>query len=131
MASRKLSDLRRDVELMAEKHIELCRQNGIDLLIYCTYRSELEQNELYAQGRTKPGKIVTNCRGGQSQHNKTNAQNLPAALGYDCVPLSGGKAIWNDKDPAWAIVVKCGEEAGLKASARWSGKLKEMCHFGV
>jgi peptidoglycan L-alanyl-D-glutamate endopeptidase CwlK len=28
-----------------------------------------EQNELYAQGRTKPGKVVTNARGGKSYHN--------------------------------------------------------------
>ena len=25
----------------------------------CTFRSNIEQDELYAQGRTKPGKIVT------------------------------------------------------------------------
>lgn len=31
-----------------------------------TYRSNAEQNELYAQGRTKAGKIVTNAKGGQS-----------------------------------------------------------------
>ena len=35
----------------------------------CTHRTEAEQLELYAQGRTKPGKIVTNAKGGQSYHN--------------------------------------------------------------
>lgn len=34
-----------------------------------TYRSSDEQDALYAQGRTKPGKVVTNARGGQSLHN--------------------------------------------------------------
>ena len=34
-----------------------------------TYRSFDEQNHLYAQGRTKPGKIVTYAKGGQSYHN--------------------------------------------------------------
>ena len=34
-----------------------------------TYRSPAEQDILYAQGRTKPGKIVTNAKGGQSVHN--------------------------------------------------------------
>lgn len=34
-----------------------------------TNRSNEEQNELYAQGRTKPGKIVTNAKAGQSPHN--------------------------------------------------------------
>lgn len=28
-----------------------------------------EQNELYAQGRTKPGKIITKAKGGKSFHN--------------------------------------------------------------
>lgn len=34
-----------------------------------TYRSSIEQEELYAQGRTKPGTKVTNARAGQSAHN--------------------------------------------------------------
>lgn len=34
-----------------------------------TLRTFAEQNALFAQGRTKPGKIVTNARGGQSYHN--------------------------------------------------------------
>lgn len=131
MSSRRLSDLRHDVRCMAEKHVELCAKNGIELLIYCTYRSNQEQDALYAQGRTTPGKIITNARGGQSQHNKVDSQMQPAAEGYDCVPVKNGKAIWNGKDPAWAIVIKCGEEAGLKASARWSGRLKEQSHFGI
>jgi hypothetical protein len=32
-------------------------------------RSFAEQDALYAQGRTKPGKIVTKARGGFSNHN--------------------------------------------------------------
>jgi peptidoglycan L-alanyl-D-glutamate endopeptidase CwlK len=32
-------------------------------------RTVAEQDALYAQGRTKPGKIVTNAKGGQSAHN--------------------------------------------------------------
>lgn len=131
MSSRNLSDLRQDVRHMCEKHIELCKESGIELLVYCTYRSRQEQDELYAQGRTTPGKIVTNARGGESQHNKLDSTQRPAAEGYDCVPLKNGKAIWDGKDPAWSIVIRCGEEAGLKASARWSGKMKELCHFGI
>ena len=34
-----------------------------------TLRTFAEQNALFAQGRTKPGKVVTNARGGQSYHN--------------------------------------------------------------
>ena len=34
-----------------------------------TLRTFAEQDALYAQGRTTPGKIVTNAKGGQSNHN--------------------------------------------------------------
>ncbi len=34
-----------------------------------TLRTAAEQNELYAQGRTKPGSIVTYAKAGQSMHN--------------------------------------------------------------
>lgn len=34
-----------------------------------TLRTFAEQNALFAQGRTKPGKVVTNAKGGQSFHN--------------------------------------------------------------
>jgi len=34
-----------------------------------TYRDHAKQDQLYAQGRTAPGNIVTNARGGRSWHN--------------------------------------------------------------
>lgn len=40
-----------------------------------------EQNALYAQGRTKPGKIVTNAKGGSSFHNYGVA--IDFAIMYD------------------------------------------------
>lgn len=42
---------------------------GIRLRITQTLRTIEEQDALYAQGRTKPGKKVTNARGGSSYHN--------------------------------------------------------------
>lgn len=35
----------------------------------CTHRSNAEQAELYAKGRTAPGPKVTNAKPGQSKHN--------------------------------------------------------------
>jgi len=46
-----------------------------------------EQNQLYAQGRTKAGNIVTNAKGGFSYHNY--------GLAIDIVELIEGKANWN------------------------------------
>lgn len=42
---------------------------GVRLRFAYTLRTIEEQNSLYAQGRTKPGNIVTNAKGGQSYHN--------------------------------------------------------------
>lgn len=36
-----------------------CREAGLDIFIAETYRPQSRQNELWEQGRTKPGKIVT------------------------------------------------------------------------
>lgn len=42
---------------------------GVRLRFAYTLRTIEEQDELYASGRTKPGKKVTNAKGGQSIHN--------------------------------------------------------------
>lgn len=42
---------------------------GVRLRFSHTLRTIKEQNDLYAQGRTKKGNIVTNAKGGQSYHN--------------------------------------------------------------
>ena len=126
MSSRKLEDLSPYVRNAALKHKELCHSHGVELLIYCTLRSNEEQDVLYAQGRTTKGAIVTNARAGQSAHNP-NKEGFAEA--YDCCPMIGGKPIWDSKNTAWAIVGACGEESGLSWSGRWAGKLKETAHF--
>ena len=42
---------------------------GIDIRITQGLRTIAEQDAIYAQGRTKPGKVVSNAKGGQSFHN--------------------------------------------------------------
>lgn len=54
---------------MVEELLERAEIAGHKLRITHGYRSVGEQNELFAQGRTKPGAIVTNARGGESFHN--------------------------------------------------------------
>lgn len=46
----------------------------------CTYRSKEEQDALYAQGRSKPGKKVTNAQAGQSAHNFNPSLALDFAM---------------------------------------------------
>lgn len=126
MSSRSIEDLNQSTRQSAIIHKQLCAVKGIDLLIYCTLRSNEEQTLLYSIGRTKSGKIVTNARAGESAH---NPDEFGKAAAYDCCPMIAGKPMWDTNHPSWAIVISCGEEAGLVASARWAGKLKESCHF--
>lgn len=110
---------------------QACEDAGIDILVYCTYRSNEEQNALYAQGRTKAGKIVTYARGGQSKHNHT-VGGVPSSLAFDCVPLRGGRPVWgrtNAEDLAlWVKVGKIGKSCGLEWAGDWK-KFKEFPHF--
>lgn len=128
MASRNLNDLRKDVKEKAELHIKLCADEGIDLLVYCTYRSNAEQAAEYAKGRTAPGKIVTNAKPGQSKHNHTD-NGAPASLAYDCVPVVNGKAQWSNSKLI-NRVGELGEKAGLVWAGRWKS-FKEYVHFEV
>lgn len=116
--SRSLTDLNPKVAAMCSEFINSCKKQHIDILITSTYRDTESQNALYAQGRTAPGKKVTNAKGGQSFHNWKVA--------FDFCPLVNGKPNWNDV----ALYTKCGEIAesvGLEWAGRWKS-FKELAH---
>lgn len=69
--------------------IDLAQKEGYDLRVVQGLRTVEEQNELYAQGRTKPGKKVTNAKGGQSNHNYGCAVDLGFYV--------NGQISWEDK----------------------------------
>jgi peptidoglycan L-alanyl-D-glutamate endopeptidase CwlK len=117
--SRSLSDLNPKVAAMCSEFINRCKDQGIDIIITSTYRDAESQNALYAQGRTTPGKIVTNAKGGQSFHNWKVA--------FDFCPIVNGKPQWADL----ALFTKCGEigeSVGLEWAGRWV-KFKELAHL--
>ena len=58
--SRDIALLRDDVEANCRKWMDLCREAGLDVLVTNTVRDKEYQEYLYAQGRTRPGSIVTN-----------------------------------------------------------------------
>lgn len=123
MSSRDLYDLHPTVRAKATAHLMACEAEGIDLLVTSTYRSPAEQDALFAQGRTRPGKKVTKARGGQSFHNYR--------LAYDVVPLRNGKPVWGTSGAdgkLWQRVGELGEGAGLEWGGRWRG-LIDLPHF--
>lgn len=143
MSSRAISDLHPDVQPLVRKALADCAADGIEVLVTCTFRSAQEQTELYAQGRTKPGKIVTNAPAGKSSHNFRIGQ-VPAALAIDVVPMRFGKPVWGlsgdgiDNDPSdddkddlelWQSVRAKFEAVGLLSASRWKGRMVEWPHF--
>ena len=127
MSSRKLTDLHPLMQPMVTRLLAGARAAGIDLLVTCTYRSNAEQAALYAIGRTKPGRIVTNAKPGRSNHNTTQ-NGKPAALAVDVVPLRDGKPVWSASDPVWKKVGEIGEKVGLEWAGRWK-TFREYPHF--
>ena len=59
MACRDINELTPLAQRACRLFMEICRKNGLDIFITETYRSQKRQNELWEQGRSKPGKIVT------------------------------------------------------------------------
>ena len=127
MASRKLSDLAPDVRILAQMFLDSADDEGIDVLVTCTYRSGIEQAALYAQGRTAKGKIVTNAKPGESLHNAMLNGN-PAARAFDVVPMVMGKPMWDAEHPHWQTLGRIGKDCGLEWAGDWK-RFKEYPHF--
>jgi len=89
---------------------------GIGVKMTCGYRSAAEQNRLYAQGRTAPGRIVTNARGGYSWHNY--------GLAADYAFAAGGRITW---DGPWNVFGRIARECGLEWGGGWK-KLPDRPH---
>lgn len=74
-------------------------------------RTIKEQNDLYAKGRTKPGKIVTKAKGGSSYHNYGLAFDFALLFDQDNNG-SYEKLVWDERNPYWKEVVKAFEAKG-------------------
>ena len=98
-----------------------------------TLRTIAEQDAIYAQGRTKPGKIVTRARGGYSWHNYGLAVDI--VLIHD-VDGDGDydRAVWDvktdfdgDKISDWMEVVAIFKQYGWDWGGDW--KFSDPPHF--
>src|SRR5208337_72827 len=84
----------------------LLADEGIVIRVTQGLRSWNDQQKLYAQGRTTPGKIVTNAPPGYSWHNYS--------LACDVAPFdSDGQPDWNASHPAWQRIIGLGESLGM------------------
>lgn len=95
MASRKKEDLHLILQNAFDKAIVKYSElypNASKPFLTCTYRSNEEQEQLYAQGRTASGKVVTMARKYESPHNY-----LPS-LAFDIAFINKDKKLdWDTK----------------------------------
>lgn len=94
-----------------------CRADGADFYATSGFRSYADQAKLYFQGRTMPGKIVTNARPGQSAHNFGLAVDLCRDIDLN---RPGLQPSWNLSD--YAILGVHAKKNGLEWGGSWSFK---------
>lgn len=103
MRSTNLFLLAPKVRERANEAVLECQENGLQIAIFEAWRSFERQAELYAQGRTKPGKIVTRAQPGMSAHNY--------GLAIDIAYYINGRWDWSgDFDKPTAIFLSHGFE---------------------
>lgn len=105
------------VERKAAEIIAEMKKLGQPVRIVEGFRSIERQNELYEQGRSKPGQIVTNARGGESLHNY--------GVAVDFVFRKEG---YNATQKQWETLGKVGEKLGFEWGGRWV-KFVDRPHF--
>ncbi|KDE48183.1 hypothetical protein DI43_05840 [Geobacillus sp. CAMR12739] len=119
-AETKLKGVHPVVAAKARQLIEKAYREGINVIVTQGLRTIEEQNELYAQGRTKPGKIVTNAKGGYSYHN--------FGLAFDfAIMKDDGNISWN-VDDKWKRVAQIGKSLGLEWGGDWKS-FPDYPHF--
>lgn len=99
-------------------------QHQIKLKIVQGYRTYREQDELYAKGRTMPRSIVTNAKGGQSNHN--------FGLAIDVFPIWQDGRLHMEDDAENIRLLKLIAHIGIEEGLEWGGHwktLKDYPHF--
>lgn len=109
---RTISSLRPQLQALLSRLKALALKEGIDFLVTDTNRSKDEQMALYAKGRSKPGKIVTNTPYPQSFHNH--------GVAFDVVPLKNGQPNYSDTN-AYKRLGALGKSIGLEWGGDWKG----------
>lgn len=109
---RNVNELHPFLQIKLKELQDLCAKNGLKIGISECYRTVKEQNDLYAQGRTKAGSIVTNCKG--------DSYSSPHQWGiaFDFY-RNDGKGAYNDGDNFFTKVGTLAKSIGLESGCFW------------
>jgi peptidoglycan LD-endopeptidase CwlK len=116
MPSVLVSDLVTELQQLYTEFEAGMAAKGAQFKLTCTYRSQAEQDALYARGRTTQGPIVTWKR--HSNHTDRRA--------FDIAMLINNKVSWDPKD--YAVAGEVGRFIGLVWGGDWIHS-KDYPHF--
>jgi len=88
---------------------------GCDIKIISGTRSYMEQDALYARGRTTPGKKITNAPAGHSNHNFSIAFDIGVFRGKE----------YCDEHPLYRELGTLGKSLGLEWGGDWKSIVDE------
>lgn len=117
---RDINELKPIAQKACRLFLEKCNEAGLDIFITETYRSQERQNELYAQGRTKPGNIVTWTR--NSRHTSRRAWDIATngANLYDMNVIRKAGAIGQKLGITWGGIWDTPDYAHFEVTDNWT-----------
>lgn len=118
---RDISQLHPKLQSLVYQLIDECKKQGLKIAIGECYRTVAEQNALYAQGRSKPGSIVTNAKGDSysSMHQW--------GVAFD-IYRNDGKGLYYNEDSFFQKVGRIGQSLGLEWGGNWLS-LVDLPHY--
>ena len=97
---------------------------GYPMMVTDGFRSTLQQQVLWAKGRTTPGPIVTNCDGIVKRSNHQSGRAV------DCCFVIAGKPSWDHRLP-WRAYGACVVALGGFWGGDWKGSLVDLPHVEI
>lgn len=118
---RDVTQLHPELQIKLRQLVAMCENSGLKIGISECLRSTQEQDELYAQGRTKPGTIVTNCKG------NTYSSMHQWGVAFDFY-RNDGKGAYNNSGKFFEKVGAIGKKLGLEWGGDWKS-FPDRPHF--
>ena len=119
--SRDITMCHPELQEKAQQLIAECKKQGLIVKLGECFRTVAEQDNLYAQGRTKPGSIVTNAKG--SSYSSMHQWGVA----FDVI-RNDGKGAYNDNDGWFSKVGRIGKSLGLEWGGDWTSPVDKP-HF--
>lgn len=121
----KLAGIHPDLRQKVERILAAMLALGFPMFVVAGVRTTEQQQKLYAQGRSLPGKTVTNCDG---VIKKSDHQPKADGFGHavDCAfvndPNTPLDETWSDKSP-WKVYGEMAKALELEWGGDWAGLL--------